>query len=220
MDQIDERQIEVLRVGFVIEPRIDPVARQQRIAEPHIPPLRQIDCLVELRQGDDAAADQKIAERAIGRRQRHGLSRTQLARPAAEHALQRQQQCRGRQQPESGDDPGAEALGDRQPRHLVRIGNLDHGVALGRHRERHAVVVDEGDVAVIEMKLGRRRQRAIGRQRLDPKAGIVAGGDDLRDRAADKAAEIEQRASGAIDHRHAAAIEAHARRAVRRAAVR
>ena len=64
-DQIDERQIEVLRVGLVIEPRIDPVAREQRIAEPHVPPFRQRDRLVELRQGEDAAADQKIAERAI-----------------------------------------------------------------------------------------------------------------------------------------------------------
>ena len=36
-DQIDERQVEVQRVSFVVEPRLDPVARKQRIAEPHVP---------------------------------------------------------------------------------------------------------------------------------------------------------------------------------------
>ena len=73
--QIDERQIEILREGLVVEPRVDPVARQQRVAKPHIPPFGESHSLVELRQRDDAPADQKIAERAIGGRERHGLAR-------------------------------------------------------------------------------------------------------------------------------------------------
>jgi len=64
-DQINERQVEVLRVGFIITSRIDPVARQERIAEPHVPPLRQRDRLVELRERNDALADKKIAESAV-----------------------------------------------------------------------------------------------------------------------------------------------------------
>ena len=47
---------------------------EQRIAEPHVPAFGERDRLVELRQRDDAAADQKIAERAIGWRERHGYS--------------------------------------------------------------------------------------------------------------------------------------------------
>ena len=64
-DEIDERQVEILRISLVIQPGIHPVAGQQRIAEPHVPALRQIDGLIELRQRDDAPSDQEIAQRAI-----------------------------------------------------------------------------------------------------------------------------------------------------------
>ena len=73
---------------------------------------------------------------------------------------------------------------------------------------RDAVAVEEGDVAVIEVKLGRRRQGAVGGERLDPQAGMVAGRHHLGDRAAREAAEVEQRAVRPVDHHDAAAIEA------------
>ncbi len=83
-------------------------------------------------------------------------------------------------------------------------------------RERDAGLIEEGDVAAIEPQLGRRRQRAVGGERLDPQAGLRAGADDLRHRAGGEAAEIEQRLAGAVGDHDAAAVEAHARRAAGR----
>ena len=48
------------------------------------------------------------------------------------------------------DDPGTETLGENQPGRLVGIGDSQQRVALGRHRERDAGLVDEGNVAAIE----------------------------------------------------------------------
>src|ERR1700728_5394696 len=121
-------------------------------------------------------------------------------RPTPEQALQDEEKSYRREQPETADDPGPKALGDREPRHLIRIGNLDDRVALGRHGEGDAVSIDERDIAVVEVKVARRRHPSVSRQRLDPDAGIIARVDDLRDRAADKAREIKERVSGAIGH--------------------
>ena len=63
--QVDERQVEVPRIAFVVAARVDKVARQQRIAEPHIPSLGEGDRFVELGEGEDASPDQQIAERTI-----------------------------------------------------------------------------------------------------------------------------------------------------------
>jgi hypothetical protein len=79
----------MLRVCLVIKAGIDPVARQERVAEPDVPTFRQFDGFVELRQGDDASADQEISERAVRWRQCHGLVRP-AAGSTAEYALQRQ----------------------------------------------------------------------------------------------------------------------------------
>ena len=64
-DHVDERQIEVPCVRVVIDPRIDPVAGQQRIAEPDVPAFRERHRLVVLRQGEHAAADQQIGQRLV-----------------------------------------------------------------------------------------------------------------------------------------------------------
>ena len=104
-----------------------------------------------------------------------------------------------------------------QPRHLVGVGDAHQRVALARHRERDAGLIDEGDVAAVEPKLLRRGQRAVGGERLEPKAGLGAGADDLRHGAAGEAAEVEQRLVVAVGD-HDAAADRTARAASRRTA--
>lgn len=57
---------------LVIRGRFYPVARQDGVAEPHVPSLRKLHYLVMLGQRYDTAVDQQVREVAIGWRQRHG----------------------------------------------------------------------------------------------------------------------------------------------------
>ena len=160
-----------------------------------MPGLGEANRLVELRQREDAAGDQKVAQRAIGRarsaawrwpirspRQRGGGDTFAAARTGT----------RWSQAPQPADDPGAEALGDREPRALIGIGNPQAACRV-RSRSR----------ARRRSCRGRRRRRDRDRragvtgsdpsrvERLDPQAGQLVRGHDLRDRAGGKPAEIE-----------------------------
>ncbi len=84
-----------------------------------MPGLGERDRLVELRQGEDAAGDQEVAQRAIGGRERlhgGGLFAGRAGAAAAIDPLQHEQQRDGGKHPEAADDPGAEPI-ERWPSH-------------------------------------------------------------------------------------------------------
>lgn len=64
---------------------------------------------------------------------------------------------------------------------------------------------------MIEAQIVRHRRAPVGRQQLDPQAGIRACGHDLGNHPGDETSKIEQGAAGAIADRNPSAIEAHAR---------
>ena len=114
------------------------------------------------------------------------------------YPLQPEQEHDRPHQPEAADDPRAEPVGDRQPRHLLGVGDPDQRVALGRHRKGDAGAVEERDITVIEPKIRSGLQRAVARERLDPNPGNLAGGHNLRHCAGDEAAEVEESAAGKV----------------------
>jgi hypothetical protein len=66
------------------------------------------------------------------------------------------------------------------------------GVAFGQQSERDAVAVNQGNVAVVELECTRHRKSAFDGERLDPEAGVIFYGYDLRHSTSHKSAKIEK----------------------------